>query len=61
MKSYSLSMALKELLELEQKQSGLINGNFTAKAHKYKVKVKDLREAYSNSPAKTKGADIKND
>lgn len=46
---YQLSMALKELLELEQKQNGLINGNFTAKAHKYKVKVKELRRAYEES------------
>jgi len=46
---YSLSMALKELLELEQRQSGLINGNFTAKAHKYKVKVTDLRKAYNDT------------
>ena len=44
---YQLSMALKELLEFEKKQSGLINGNFTAKAHKYKVKVKELRQAYA--------------
>jgi hypothetical protein len=42
-------MALKELLELEKKQGGLINGNFTAKAHKYKVKVKDLRAAYEDT------------
>ena len=47
--SYSLSTALRELLELEQKQGGLINGNFTAKAHKYKVKVKDLRQAYEQA------------
>lgn len=47
--SYQLSMALKELLELEQKQGGLINGNFTAKAHKYKVKVKELRQAYEEA------------
>lgn len=49
---YSLSMALKELLELEQKQGGLINGNFTAKAHKYKVKVKELRQAYADTKNK---------
>ena len=47
--SYQLSMALKELLELEQKQGGLINGNFTAKAHKYKVRVKELRQAYKEA------------
>jgi hypothetical protein len=49
---YSLNVALAELLELEQKQSGLINGSFTAKAHKYKVKVKELRQAYDNHKQK---------
>lgn len=43
----SLKSALIELLDLEKRQNGLINGNFTAKAKKYKVKVKDLREAYN--------------
>jgi hypothetical protein len=46
MKQVRIKQAVRELQELNTRQSGLINGNFTAKAHKYGLKVKELRAAY---------------
>lgn len=43
---YSLRCSCIRLLDLEKRQDGLINGNFTFHAKQSKVKVKDLREAY---------------
>lgn len=41
--------AVRYLQEIEQRQFGLINGNFTAVAHKYGLKVKELRQAYATA------------
>ena len=43
---FNLKCACIRLFSLEQRQSVLINGNFTFHAKKSKVKVKDLRNAY---------------
>lgn len=45
-KTYSELVALKQLKEIEQKNGGLINGNFSFVASKNKIKVKRLRELY---------------
>lgn len=42
-----IKQAVRYLKEIEQRQVGLINGNFTAVAHKYGIKVKELRTAYA--------------
>lgn len=43
---YSELVALRRLKEIEQKNGGLINGNFSFVAHENKLKVKRLRELY---------------
>lgn len=43
---YSEIVALKRLKEIEKKNGGLINGNFSFVAHENKIKVKRLRELY---------------
>ena len=45
-KTYSDLKALSELLAVEEKNGGLINGNFSFFASKWKIKVKRLRELY---------------
>lgn len=47
-KTYSELMALKELKAVENKNGGLINGNFSFFASKWKLKVKDLRKLYED-------------
>lgn len=47
--TYSELKALKELLDCEERNGGLINGNFSFFASKYKIKVKRLRELYEES------------
>lgn len=44
--TYSELVALKRLKEIENKNGGLINGNFSFVAHQNKIKVKRLRELY---------------
>lgn len=44
--NFSEIVALRRLKEIDQKNFGLINGNFTAIAHQNKIKVKRLRELY---------------
>lgn len=41
-----VKQAVRKLNEIATKNGGLINGNFTAVAHKYGIKVKELRNAY---------------
>ena len=45
-KTYSELVALRRLKEIEKKNGGLINGNFSFVAHENKIKVKRLREIY---------------
>jgi hypothetical protein len=45
--NFNLKCACINLKKIEEKQGGLINGNFSFHAKKSKVKVKDLREAYT--------------
>jgi len=45
-KTYSELVALRRLKEIEKKNGGLINGNFSFVAHENKIKVKRLRELY---------------
>ena len=47
MKQVRIKQAIRNLNEISERQSGLINGNFTAVAHKYGLKVKELRAAYT--------------
>lgn len=42
-------MALKELLECEERNGGLINGNFSFFASKWKIKVSRLKEMYEEA------------
>ena len=51
-KTHSEIVALNRLKEIEDKNGGLINGNFTAIANKNKIKVKRLRELYQVSKNK---------
>lgn len=46
-KTYSELVALKQLKEIEDKNGGLINGNFSFVAYQNKIKVKRLRELYA--------------
>jgi uncharacterized protein YbbC (DUF1343 family) len=46
-----VEQAIRKLNEISDRQNGLINGNFTAVAHKYGLKVKELRAAYDQSRA----------
>lgn len=48
MRNVRIQQAIRNLDEIDKKQFGLINGNFTAIAHKYGLKVKELRTAYDN-------------
>ena len=43
---FNLKCACIRLFNLEQKQNGLLNGNFTFHAKNNNVKVKDLRKEY---------------
>lgn len=45
-KTYSELMAIKQLHEIEERNGGLINGNFSFVATKNKLKVKHLRELW---------------
>lgn len=49
MRQVRINQAVRNLKEISQRQNGLINGNFTAIAHKYGLKVKELRQAYEDS------------
>lgn len=49
MQKVKIRQAIRELSELEQRQNGLINGNFTAKAHKYGLKVRVLRHYWDKA------------
>ncbi len=44
-----VKQAIRYLHEIETRQFGLINGNFTAVAHKYGLKVRELREAFATA------------
>lgn len=44
-----VKQAIDKLNEISERQSGLINGNFTAVAHKYGLKVRELRKAYEEA------------
>lgn len=48
-KTYGEIKALSELLAVEEKNNGLINGNFSFFATKWKIKVKRLKELYQES------------
>lgn len=45
-KTYSELVALGRLKEIEKKNGGLINGNFSFVAHENKIKVKRIRELW---------------
>lgn len=49
MRQVRINQAIRRLDEISQRQQGLINGNFTAVAHKYALKVRELRKAYDDS------------
>lgn len=51
MQQVRIKQAIRHLNEISQRQSGLINGNFTAIAKKYGLKVKELRKAYDEAKA----------
>lgn len=48
-KQVRIKQAIEHLNQISERQTGLINGNFTAIAYKYGLKVKELRNAYKNS------------
>ena len=48
-KTYSELVALSRLKEIEKKNGGLINGNFSFVAYQNKIKVKRLRELYEKT------------
>lgn len=50
-KTYSEILAIKQLKEIEERNGGLINGNFSFVASKNKIKVKRLRELYAEEQA----------
>ena len=49
MRKVRIKQAIKKLAEIEAKQSGLINGNFTAVAKNHDLKVKELRHYWSKA------------
>lgn len=51
MREVRTKQAIRRLDEISQKQQGLINGNFTAVAHKFDLKVRELRKAYDEAKA----------
>lgn len=51
-KTYSELLALEHLKKIAEKYSGLVNGNFSHVAHKYKIKVIRLRELYAQEEGK---------
>ena len=51
MRQVRIKQAIQRLDEISAKQSGLINGNFSAVAPKYGLKVKELRQAYEAAKA----------
>lgn len=52
MRQVRIKQAIRHLDEISQRQSGLINGNFTAIAKKYDLKVRELRKAYDERSTK---------
>ena len=46
MREVRIKQAIRNLDEISERQFGLINGNFTAIAHKYGLKVRELRQRY---------------
>lgn len=48
-KTYSELKALSDLLDCENRNNGLINGNFSFFAKKWKIKVARLRELYKEA------------
>lgn len=46
LKTITINQAIRRLDEIKERQAGLINGNFTAVASKYGLKVRELRQAY---------------
>lgn len=51
MRQVRIKQAIQTLDEISERQSGLINGNFTAVAKKYDLKVRELRKAYDEAKA----------
>lgn len=49
MRRVRIKQAIRKLAEIELKQSGLINGNFTAVAKNYDLKVKELRHYWGKA------------
>jgi hypothetical protein len=47
-----IRQAIDRLNEISEKQQGLINGNFTAVAHKFGLKVRELRKAYDEAKSR---------
>ncbi len=48
-KTYSELNALADLKEISERNGGLINGNFSFVAHKWKLKVKHLRSLWEET------------
>jgi hypothetical protein len=46
---FVIEPALRRLREIETKNGGLINGNFSFVAHQYKLKVSELRNAWEDA------------
>lgn len=44
---YDMLSALAWLQDIERKNGGLLNGNFSMAAHEHKLKVKDVRDRWA--------------
>lgn len=49
MRRVKIKQAIRKLSEIDKKQNGLINGNFTAVAKNHGLKVKELRHYWDKA------------